>query len=367
MLEKIQLKFGASSGSLPLEFNPEHMTIFVGPNNSGKSLALIEIEKGVLNTTGGHTPLNSPIVGKLGLKPFTIEEIKLLMQPHLVDESWVIQNYISGRSMSRNAKDFIATLERVEDQTSIRIYLNEMYSALVNRLDGQARISYVQNTQSNSLQGRPSNLLQHIFRNDEIRKELSEFIYEAFGYYYTIDPTEMQTLQIKMSEIAPTTEEKELVEKSVEFFRKAKPIAEFSDGVKAFTGILSAVISIDSKVILIDEPEAFLHPPLIRKLGKFLTELASKRDGNVLAATHSADFLMGSIQSRKKVNVVRLTYQKGIPTARLLPSDKLKETMQDPFLRSTGVLTALFHTGAVVCEADMDRAFYQELNLHLLK
>ena len=40
--------------------------------------------------------------------------------------------------------------------------------------------------------------------------------------------------------------------------------------------------------------------------------------------------------------------------------------MRDPLMRSTGVLEALFHTGAVVTEADQDRAFYQEVNTRLL-
>src|SRR5687767_11233720 len=40
--------------------------------------------------------------------------------------------------------------------------------------------------------------------------------------------------------------------------------------------------------------------------------------------------------------------------------------MRDPLLRSTGVLGALFHEGAVVCEADADRVFYAEVNERLL-
>ena len=32
-----------------------------------------------------------------------------------------------------------------------------------------------------------------------------------------------------------------------------------SDGVKAYSGILAAVLSTDLKVILMDEPDAFLH------------------------------------------------------------------------------------------------------------
>lgn len=40
--------------------------------------------------------------------------------------------------------------------------------------------------------------------------------------------------------------------------------------------------------------------------------------------------------------------------------------MLDPLLRSTNVLNALFHSGAIVCEGDSDRCFYQEINHRLL-
>lgn len=97
-----------------------------------------------------------------------------------------------------------------------------------------------------------------------------------------------------------------------------------------------------------------------------MTELASEREGNVIAATHSPDFLMGCIQAGDGVNVARLTYRQGVPSARLLSADRLQEMMRDPLLRSTGVLSALFHEGAVVCEHDTDRSIYQEVNHRLL-
>ena len=129
---------------------------------------------------------------------------------------------------------------------------------------------------------------------------------------------------------------------------------------------MAAILSAGHRVILIDEPEAFLHPVLARKLGVKLTELASERDANVLASTHSADFLMGCVESGN-VNVVRLTYKKNKKaTARHLPSERLREMMKDPLLRSTGVLGGLFHEGVVVCEQDSDRALYQEVNHRLL-
>jgi len=161
-------------------------------------------------------------------------------------------------------------------------------------------------------------------------------------------------------------EEQGTDERTQVFHGRAYDIAELSDGVRAFTGLTAAVMSADYRIMLVDEPEAFLHPPLTRKLGKRLTQLASDRGANVLASTHSPEFLMGCVQSGRGANVVRLTWRGGVATARLLPAAKLDALMKDPLLRSTGVLGALFHEGAIVCEADADRVFYAEINERLL-
>lgn len=76
---------------------------------------------------------------------------------------------------------------------------------------------------------------------------------------------------------------------------------------------------------------------------------------------------MGCVQANPAVNVVRLTYKRGIATARLLPAGQLEGMMRNQLLRSTGVLSGLFHEGVVVCEADSDRAFYQEINERLIE
>ena len=44
MIGEIKLKFGSKGTANPLNFVPGAVTIFVGPNNSGKSLLLQEIE-----------------------------------------------------------------------------------------------------------------------------------------------------------------------------------------------------------------------------------------------------------------------------------------------------------------------------------
>ncbi len=123
----------------------------------------------------------------------------------------------------------------------------------------------------------------------------------------------------------------------------------------------------DPRVILIDEPEAFLHPSLVFKLGLEVSRAALSEDKRVFASTHSPAFVMGCIQSGAPVTIVRLTYREGIATARVLPSTEILELMRHPLLRSTGVLGGLFYEFVVVTESDTDRVFYQEVNERLLQ
>jgi hypothetical protein len=162
-------------------------------------------------------------------------------------------------------------------------------------------------------------------------------------------------------------EERGIHQEAVDFHARALPISLASDGVKAFTGMVTEMIAGDPSVLLMDEPEAFLHPSLSFKLGKEVSQIMSGTDKRLFVATHSPNFVMGCIQSGAPVNIVRLTYRNDVATARVLPNEDILKLMRNPLLRSTGVLSGLFYEFVVVTESDADRAFYQEINDRLLK
>ena len=112
-------------------------------------------------------------------------------------------------------------------------------------------------------------------------------------------------LRIRLSAIAPDENEQNWNEQSRIFHGNALYIKDASDGVQAFVRIMCAVLYEDYKTILIDEPEAFLHPPLARKLGYQLAANL-RSNGSLFASTHSPDFLMGCLQASTEVRVVRL-------------------------------------------------------------
>jgi predicted ATPase len=316
MLTAISLKFGSSQGQTPLTFEPGSMTVFVGPNNSGKSLILREIESIVRR--GGTNLDVSKIIDRLHEKRLTEEDVKRMFieEKHLLDPNITVDDSTGSfnitdpmRGSGGGYNDLLRQPENIKHNLEGISRMLIVNSTLT--LDGQTRLTILNPSAASDLQQPPSGVLGALYRNDAARHRLRELTHDAFGLYFTIDPSAMSQFRVRMSVVAPQGQERSLTTEAVEFFGRATDIAEFSDGVKAFTGLLAAVLCSQYLLILIDEPEAFLHPPLVRKLGRRLTEIASERGGSVLASTHSADFLMGSVQAGKSVNVVRLTYKQG--------------------------------------------------------
>lgn len=241
------------------------------------------------------------------------------------------------------------------------------YNTLI--LGGANRIALVNQQPAGDLQQPSHTSFQFLFRNNSKRSEVRRIIHDAFGLYFTIDPTNLGTLRVRLASRAPSSEleERGIHEDAVQFHSTAIPIEHSSDGVKAFTGMITEIIAGDPTVLLIDEPEAFLHPALAFLLGKEIALASMGSDKRLFVSTHSSTFVMGCIQSGAPVNIVRLTYRNGVATTRLLPSSDILRLMRNPLLRSTGVLAGLFYEFVVVTESDTDRAFYQEINERLLR
>ena len=355
-IDKVSLRFGSSPNSDPLTFKPGALTVFVGPNNSGKSLILRELET---NTRGR-------IIESVVMALPNLVEIRELLSPLITEQqdnrltvAWrdILEGTGSSSSFDRSA----------EPQLLGSLY--HKFCSLSLRLDGATRLEMLKLTSLSNARYAPGGILGELFQEDSARQRIREALAEVFNLQFVIDITDLAHIRVKFSrEPLPVADiEKRVTDDATYYMQRASDLSEFGDGIRAFAGIVAALLSSRYMRILIDEPEAFLHPPLVRRLGKKLTQLARSRRGNVFAATHSADFIMGCIQAGTDgLNVVRLTYSDGVGTSRLLASDELRALMLDPLIRSTGVLGALFNEGAIVCEADRDRVFYQEINERLL-
>ena len=371
MITNIRFKFGRTPGATPLDVPPTPVTVFVGPNNSGKSKVLREIQS---YCSTGRSSTGDVILDSLEFEGYSAERIDgaiaaTAVQPR-ENETVAVDHIMVGGKAGRQAVPVQPLRQALADpdrQTTQFCQWFLKYNTLL--LDGQSRITLVNEQPAGNLQQDPHTSLQVLFRDNKRRAEVRRIVNEAFGVHFVIDPTNLGKLNIRLSPRPPSVgmEEKGIHQEAVDFHAAAQPISQASDGVKAFAGIVTEVLAGDPRVILIDEPEAFLHPSLSNKLGVELSRAALSSDKRVFVSTHSASFVMGCIFSGAPVNIIRLTYRSEVATARLLPSDELLELMRHPLLRSTGVLNGLFHEFVVVSESDADRAFYQEVNQRLLR
>jgi len=370
MITSLELKFGRVPGAPGERVVATPVTVFVGPNNSGKSRVLQEIERYCRSGTKDANALLLADLQFSGLDlPKATQSIERLRQPPNQGEAQSIGHILVGSRYGRNQVPLSEITELVQlPSKNVSAFCQWYLTHYTLILDGRSRINLVNQQGAGDLQRPPESSFQVLFRDDTKRHEVRRIVFEAFGRSFVLDPTHLGYLRIRLSDRAPRDdmEERGIHADAVRFHAASQLIDEASDGVKAFTGIVTEVMAGDPSVILVDEPEAFLHPSLATKLGQEVARAALSADKRVFASTHSPQFVMGCIQSGAPVNIVRLTYRGGAATARVLPSAEILELMRHPLLRSTGVLSGLFYEFVVVTESDADRAFYQEVNERLL-
>lgn len=376
MIDKIKLKFGSSPTANPLEFSVTPITIFVGPNYSGKSKLIREIGELIQH---GRATTERVIADDIALRSYSLAEAQtalddLTIEPtpgEFVHQGHVLvgangeRNQVQPRLIINALVNFNALPENDHGKQSLA---NSLLRYKLRMLDGQGRIGLASDQPIGDMLGPATSSFQKLWRDDSLRAELSEIVFDAFGEYLTLDPTNGGQLRPRLSQRAPASlnEEQGLTLEARTFHSQATLLSAASDGAKAFCGIMSEVMAGRPDVLLIDEPEAFLHPTLSFKLAKHVAKQMSGSDKRLFVSTHSPHFLMGCVASGVPVNVVRLTYRNRVATARILPSAELSQIMKVPLLRSSGVLSALFYENVVMTEGDTDRAFYQEINERLL-
>lgn len=371
MIKSVQLKFGPCPGIAPQAITGSPITVFVGPNNSGKSKVLQELNRFFQTGVRATTDLVLDNVEFDQITPEKAEALlhELTLAPLMGETIRPHQIFIGKRGnrilVHREHLLRVMCGCNAHAEEFCRSYFS--HNTLI--LDGRNRINLVSEQPAGDLQQIPETSFQVLFQNDKKRAEVRRIIRDAFELFFVIDPTCLGRLRIRLASREPITdaEERGIHDEAVKYHGKAASIEQASDGVKAFVGIITEIIAGDPVALLIDEPEAFLHPALSFTLGKEIAVASLGADKRLFVSTHSPNFVMGCIQSGAPVNIVRLTYRNGSATARLLSNTDILRLMRNPLLRSTGVLSALFYEFVVVTESDADRAFYQEINERLFR
>lgn len=363
MIENISLKNGPSGTDEPIIINKPTLTVFLGPNNSGKSRVLTEIYHLIIKSR-----IEEKILDDIELKPLTPEQARKDLLNNTTESSQSQQNKkredsawmeIDGEEKMIKISDYISAMTDPNGNHSI---MNSIMRQRTSNITGEKRLREIEPQKRGDLKY-PRTMFAKLFTDDVKRNILQEKIFGAVGFYPVFDATVGDELNLRFGKKIPQ-DERSLSEDTINCMRNSYHHSQVGDGVKAYTGLLLRLVAGNENVILIDEPEAFLHPDLSFKIGKEIGRFSSEGK-QIFISTHSTSFLMGVIHSGANADIIRLTYDGTIGTARRLDRSQLRKMSRDPLLRSTNVLSAVFFRNVVVCEGDTDRAFYQEINERL--
>lgn len=373
MLQKLFIKNSFNDDIF--EYDPNSLNIFVGPNNSGKSLLLREIHQFFLT----YSPTEKIIVDSILTNKMSQPKIQNLKQINNIKKVNGFENHLyffdeygnQIRSVPMDDFDkFSNGIIHDRKAGDYQTFIQNAFGKDVLLLNGAERLNSMEPKEySTNPESQIINPVNSLLNNQALFKNMQKYIFDAFNLFLEIFIDGGQAQFVLAKEEMPSDLRLSVKPEATNFLlTNSVNNSNTSDGRKAYLGILSEVIAGNPSLLLLDEPEAFLHPPLARKLGNVVSKLINDEDNKqVFIATHSADFIMGCIEARVSMNLVRLTFENETSTFKPINQDILEKIINNPLLKSTNVLKAIFYQKVIITESDSDRAFYEEINSRLLE
>lgn len=243
--------------------------------------------------------------------------------------------------------------------------LGNIAGIFVLHLSGESRLTAGNSQQNIDLaQSTPNHPVHHAYASPDLEAKLDQAGRAAFGLGVTVDRYAGSVVTLRVGE-PPVFEHLSgrPTPAYLQAMRELTRLEDQGDGVRSYIGLLLNILAGVQQVLLVDEPEAFLHPPQARHLGQVLAMEAV--DKQIFVATHSSDIVRGALEGSSPVTIVRITRDGQTNHAAVLPDVAVKELWADPLLRYSNVLDGLFHDAVVLCEGDADCRFYSAVLEHL--
>jgi len=325
--------------------------VFVGPNNAGKSVALMNIMQKARDRNRQR-----PVVTDVGLSVAgTPDDLA----------TWLDKNsrkIITGRSSTLYTR-LDASVQEVHATNwwnHCDSGLHELAPFFFCHLTTDARLKAADPAPNIKLTEAPlAHPIHHLQVDDLLESRISGFFRRAFGEDLILhrNAGSVVPLYCGMRPVPKENEDRVSYGYVLEL-EKLPALQDQGDGMRSFVGVLLHSLVVEHSVILIDEPEAFLHPPQARLLGQMLVKEAPL-NRQLFLATHSGDFLKGLLDSNSdRVRIVRVQRKESKNPIKELDNAGVKQVWGDPLLRYSNVLDGLFHSRVILCESDSDCRFY---------
>lgn len=346
---------------------PGSVFVAVGPNNAGKSHFLAQLRAKLLGASiNGLDPQNGLVTAvrfSWGADKQTVENrLETLALKHwqpvvngfsasLPDEETDLSSYVDR-----------AGIHQIASQDSVFQQFLELF---VRWDEPVSRIQESEWQQPSPTGGASLHVARHEATLDKVSNAFSSTFKQPISVY---DKREGRIGFIlgKPNFDAPSLT-KALDEQTLDFMDSAPKLRAQGMGMRNVFGLLARFLTDSRSIVLMDEPEAFLHPPQAAQLGELLGQLCQESGKQLICATHDRNFLAGLARSAEdNLRVRRFDFKLEEPTNQ--PSFVSKEVNQNPWktirnqsrVRYSNVLDALFSRRVILVEAERDAFFYHQ-------
>jgi ABC-type transporter Mla maintaining outer membrane lipid asymmetry ATPase subunit MlaF len=325
-----------------LDLGANELVVFVGPNNVGKTATLRDVLQ-ILRGRKGHIVL--------GLETRKSGDADAVVE-------WLEGRYTRDYSYPHWYKGWGAHVQfsDVKEGWKRANALGELTEFFCRLVGTEERLAASAPADNLDVLTEPCDKpLQGLVGNKAIEKQLSKATVEAFDITLFLDRWSGKKICIRSGEVP---EGDPWTPSFLNEVRKQIPLQYQGDGIRSFAGCILEGVLAPHPVVLIDEPEAFLHPQHARILGRMLAATKAT-DRQLFIATHSLHLLLGLLDSVETViRVVRVRRDGDTNPICELRDEQVKEVWKDPLLRASNVLEGVFHDKVVICEGDADCRFY---------
>lgn len=333
-------------------------TLLVGPNNVGKSQALKDIHRKLVKGHKADTILVSSIEVD---RPSSFEKLYEGLDVR-VDYQNIGHHIIDGVTSGEPNSLIRVQLEPQKKQFEAKTEHDHTFLGLskfrVFYMDSESRLK-IASKSPNYIpdESSPKNFMQALYGAcGNFDQKLQEAFKSTFDMDIRLDYSSGLEIRLAVSKIFEEIPED--IRKAYPLMKKYPSIEIQGDGFRSFVAVVMTLLLSKDKVVLLDEPEAFLHPEQARRLGKWISDHTESFPCQIIISTHNSNFLSGLLSGKQSADIYRLNRVDDITSFTKITSDATRNLSDSPILSSQRVLEAIFARGVVVCESDGDRIVY---------
>ncbi|MDO9580582.1 MAG: AAA family ATPase, partial [Bacteroidales bacterium] len=355
MEAKTWINNGTFSNGSVINFDKNDITIFVGPNNAGKSAALKDIYSLSRNIKHKGKVIKRLEIDQEGTEEDLINHLEKISRKVINNNPLPAYRGIGFHINENSAKSYWRDVRSNG--------LNELTPVFIDILNTEARLTAANPAPNIALtRDALSNPIHYLQIDDGIEKQFSDYFKQSFDLDLIVHRNAGSQVPLHVGEKPIPGPGEDRI--SINYLKQLETLPllhEQGDGMRSYVGVLLNSFMSHNSVLLIDEPEAFLHPPQARLLGKMLARDLPK-ERQLFLATHSGDFLRGLLDANiQNIKIVRIQRDGEINNVSLLNQQDINTLWSDPLLRYSNVLEGLFHSKVIIAESDADCRFYSAI------